>query len=48
MLQQIDPEIAAALDPEELAELQQQLMQGMGHEEFEEWEDEEQQDPGFI
>jgi len=32
VLDQIDPEVAAALDPEELAELQAQLLQGMGQE----------------
>lgn len=42
MLQEIDPEIAAALDPEELAELQAQLMNGMGQEEFENWGDEDE------
>jgi hypothetical protein len=42
VLNQIDPEIAAALDPEELEELQAQLMQGMGQQEFEEWSDEDE------
>jgi len=29
------------LDPEELEELRLQLIQGMGHEEFEEWGDDD-------
>lgn len=46
VLNQIDPEIAAALDPEELEELQAQLMQGMGQQEFEEWSDEDEVEEG--
>ncbi len=47
----IDHEIAAALDPEELAELQQALIQQMHHDEhgfYGDEEEDEEQDPGFI
>lgn len=44
--------MAAALDPEELEELQAQLMQGMGQEQFEQWSDDEEEEApvngGFI